>query len=90
MVILSPILLQVVTPLGIGPIQFGLVMLLSLCIAFVTPPVASNLFVAQTMSGLDVVGISKKAIPFLGVLIIAMVIVAFVPAVSVGILNLFG
>ncbi|MDE6454895.1 MAG: TRAP transporter large permease subunit, partial [Dysosmobacter sp.] len=89
MVILSPILLQVVAPLGVSPIQFGLVMLLSLCIAFVTPPVASNLFVAQTMSGLDVVGISKKSLPFLGVLVAAMVVVAFVPAVSVGIFNLF-
>jgi len=90
MVILSPILLQVVVPLGIDPIQFGLVMLLSLCIAFVTPPVASNLFVAQSMTGLDVVGITKKAWPFMAVLLIAMVLVAFVPAFSVGILNLFG
>ena len=90
MVILSPVLLQIVTPLGISPIQFGLVMLLSLCIAFVTPPVASNLFVAQSMTGLDVVGISKKALPFMAVLIASMIIVAFVPAVSVGILSLFG
>ena len=65
-------------------------MLLSLCIAFVTPPVASNLFVAQSMTGLDVVGISKKALPFIAVLIASMIIVAFVPAVSVGILSLFG
>ena len=89
MVILSPVLLQIVTPLGISPIQFGLVMLLSLCIAFVTPPVASNLFVAQSMTGLDVVGISKKALPFMAVLIVSMIIVAFVPAVSIGILSLF-
>ena len=90
MVILSPILLQIVTPLGISPIQFGLVMLLSLCIAFVTPPVASNLFVAQSMTGLDVVWITKRALPFMAVLIIAMAIVAFVPAVSLGFLTLLG
>ncbi len=90
MVILSPILLQIVTPLGISPIQFGLVMLLSLCIAFVAPPVASNLFVAQSMTGLDVVGLTKRALPFMAGLIIAMVIVAFVPAVSLGFLSLFG
>lgn len=89
MVILSPILLQVVQPLGVSPIQFGLVMLLSLCIAFVTPPVASNLFVAQSMSGLDVVGITKKSLPFLLVLFAAMIIVAFCPMFTVGILNLF-
>ena len=89
MVILSPILLQVVQPLGVSPIQFGLVMLLSLCIAFVTPPVASNLFVAQSTSGLDVVGITKKSLPFLLVLFAAMIIVAFCPMFTVGILNLF-
>lgn len=64
-------------------------MLLSLCIAFVTPPVASNLFVAQSMSGLDVVGITKKSLPFLLVLFAAMIIVAFCPMFTVGILNLF-
>ena len=57
---------------------------------FQTPPVASNLFVAQSMTGLDVVGISKKALPFMAVLIISMIIAAFVPAVSMGILSLFG
>ncbi len=65
-------------------------MLLFLCIAFVTPPVASNLFVAQSMTGLDVVGITKRALPFMAVLIIAMAIVAFVPAVSLGFLSLLG
>ena len=60
------------------------------CIAFVTPPVASNLFVAQSMTGLDVVGITKRALPFMAVLIIAMAIVAFVPAVSLGFLSLLG
>lgn len=90
MIIASPILLKIVTPLGIHPIQFGLLMTLSLCIAYVTPPVASNLFVAQTMTGLDVVGITKKMLPFMLVLVVAMAIVAFVPAVSMGILALFG
>ena len=59
MVILSPVLLQIVTPLGISPIQFGLVMLLSLCIAFVTPPVASNLFV-------DIINVFLRILNILG------------------------
>ena len=88
-IIVSPILLQIVTPLGIHPIQFGLVMTLSLCIAFVTPPVASNLFVAQSMTGLDVGGITKWALPFILVLFVAMALVAFFPMFSMGILALF-
>lgn len=89
-IIVSPILLQIAAPLGIHPIQFGLLITLSLCVAFVTPPVASNLFVAQSMTGLDIGGITKWAIPFILVLIVSMIIVAFVPMVSMGVLALFG
>lgn len=46
-IILSPILLAVVQSVGIDPIHFGVIMTLALCIAFVTPPVASNMFVAM-------------------------------------------
>lgn len=82
MVILSPILLSVVQPLGMHPIQFGMIMITALSIAFVTPPVAANLFVATTMTGLRMDRIVKKAIPFIAVLIIAFFIIAYCPAIS--------
>ncbi|MCI2106053.1 MAG: TRAP transporter large permease [Intestinimonas sp.] len=88
-VIFSPILLPVVTALGMDPVQFGLVMDLSLSIAFVTPPVAVNLFVATSMTGLDMLVIVKRAIPFLIAMLIAMFVVGYVPGVSMGLLNLF-
>lgn len=87
-VIFSPILLPIVTSFGMDPIQFGLVMTLSLAIAFVTPPVAANLFVATSMTGLGMVPIVRNAIPFIVVLFIAMVMVAFIPAISMGLLAL--
>lgn len=88
-VIFAPILLPIVQPLGIDPVQFGLVMDLSLAIAFVTPPVAANLFVATSMTGLDMMRIVRRAIPFIIVLFISMIMVGFIPAISVGILELF-
>ena len=88
-VIFSPILLPIVESLGMDPIQFGLVMDLSLAIAFVTPPVAANLFVATSMTGLDMLGIVRKAVPFIIMLAIAMFAVAYIPAISMGFLHLF-
>lgn len=87
-VIFSPILMPIVQAVGVDPIQFGLVMTLALCIAFVSPPVAINLFVANSMTGLDMMRIVKAAIPFIVVLIICMLIVSYVPVVSIGILSL--
>ena len=88
-VIFAPILLPIVQSLGMDPIQFGLVMDLSLAIAFVTPPVAANLFVATSMTGLGMLDIVKKAVPFIIMLFLAMVLVAYVPAISMGFLHLF-
>lgn len=87
-VIFSPILLPIVESLGMDPIQFGLVMDLSLAIAFVTPPVAANLFVATSMTGLDMLAIVRKAVPFIIMLAIAMFAVAYIPAISMGFLHL--
>lgn len=88
-VIFAPILLPIVESLGMDPIQFGLVMDLSLAIAFVTPPVAANLFVATSMTGLGMLDIVKKAVPFIIMLFIAMILVAYVPGISMGVLHLF-
>ena len=63
-------------------------MTLSLAIAFVTPPVAANLFVATSMTGLGMIPIVKRALPFIATLFLAMVIVGFVPGVSMGLLDL--
>ena len=87
-VIFSPILLPIVAAFGMDPLQFGLVMTLSLAIAFVTPPVAANLFVATSMTGLGMIPIVKRALPFIATLFLAMVIVGFVPGVSMGLLDL--
>jgi len=87
-VIFAPILLPIVAQLGMDPIQFGLVMTLSLAIAFVTPPVAANLFVATSMTGLGMIPIVRKAVPFIIALVIAMILVAFIPGITMGIFSL--
>jgi C4-dicarboxylate transporter DctM subunit len=87
-VILAPTLLAVVRQVGVNPIHFGLIMTLALAIAFVTPPVALNLFVGSSMTGISIDKITRAAWPFLIGLIISFFIVAYVPAISLAILGI--
>ena len=87
-VILSPLLLAIAQSVGINPIHFGVIMTLSLCIAFVTPPVASNLFVVMTMTGISMNKIVKATWPLIVALFIALFICGFEPKISMGLLSL--
>ena len=64
-VIFGPVLLGVVKQYGISTLQFGIIMDLALAIGFCTPPVCANMFVAQSMTGLPLLKIVKKGIPFI-------------------------
>ena len=89
-VIFSPVLLGVAEAVGVNAIQFGQVMNLALAVGFCTPPVCANVFVAQSMTGMPMDKIVKPAIPFIAVLILALLAVAFFPVFTVGVVNLLG
>ncbi len=89
-IIFSPILLTALRPFGVDPVHFGLLMTINLAIGFVTPPVAGNLFVASGMTGIPMDKIVRKALPFIVSMFIALLIVTYVPATSIGILKLLG
>jgi C4-dicarboxylate transporter DctM subunit len=89
-IIFSPILLAALRPYGVDPVHFGLIMTINLAIGFVTPPVAANLFVASGMTGIPMDKVVKKALPFIVVMFIALLIVTYIPLTSIGILRLFG
>ena len=67
--------------------MLALVMTLALAVGFCTPPVCANVFVAQSMTGLPMDKIVKPAVPFIAVLILALLAVGFVPALSTGLLG---
>lgn len=81
-IILTPILLPVVTGLGVDPVMFGVMMTANLAIGFCTPPLGVNLFVASGISGLKVEEITKAILPYFAVMFIVLLLVTFVPAVS--------
>lgn len=86
-VILTPILLPIVAGIGMSPIQFGIVMTVNLAIGFITPPYGCNLFFASAISNVSVVDIAKKILPMIGVMLIVLMALTFMPALSVGILD---
>ena len=81
-VIVAPILAPIVTSLGINGVHFGIIVVVNLAIGFVTPPIGTNLFIASSVSGLDVLEIAKKAVPFIVFFLVALLLITFVPALS--------
>lgn len=86
--ILSPILVPIVTAIGVDPVHFGIVMVSNLAIGFVTPPMGINLFVANSMTGVPVIEIAKKAIPFIIMFLVALIFITFIPQITLFLVNL--
>lgn len=80
-VILTPILLPVVTGVGVSPLHFGVIIVVNLAIGFITPPVGVNLFVASSVSKAKIEYIARTALPMLGLMILVLLIVTYIPEV---------
>ncbi|MBC8574892.1 TRAP transporter large permease [Yanshouia hominis] len=87
-IILTPILLPVVTSVGVDPIMFGVVMTANLAIGFCTPPLGVNLFVASGVSKLPVERIIKAIVPYFIVMAAALLLISYVPFISLGLPSL--
>lgn len=81
-VILSPLLLPIATEIGMEPVHFGVMMILNLTIGYITPPVGVNLFVASSIGKTPFEKVTKSAFPLLLVLLVVLLIVSFVPQLS--------
>ena len=80
--ILTPILLPIVTEIGMDPIHFGVMMVVNLAIGFVTPPIGVNLFVASSLSEIPIMQIAGKAMPMIGYFLVALLMITFIPGLS--------
>lgn len=87
-IILTPILLPIVTAVGVDPIHFGLIMTVNLACGFITPPYGINLFVASAISGESIENISRAILWPLLAMIICLLIFTYFPGVSLGLLHL--
>lgn len=89
-VILTPLLLPVAVEAGLHPIQFGVMFVIACEVGFQTPPLGVNLFVAGEIAKARLEEVSKGAIPFVIAESAVILLVAFVPALTLWLPSLFG
>ena len=88
--ILTPILLPVIVKLGIDPVHFGMILLTNLGIGLITPPVGPTLFVGCAIGKVTMEQVSKELWPFYGAMCFALLLVTYVPALSLWLPSLLG
>lgn len=89
-IILVPILLPVVTALGVNPIHFGIIMVLNLAIGFVTPPLGANLFMASQIGNIKFDDLARSILPWIMVMIGVLMLVTYFPFISLKIPQMMG
>jgi tripartite ATP-independent transporter DctM subunit len=82
LLICTPIFLPVVVKLGIDPVHFGMIMILNLGIGLITPPVGPTLFVGCAVGKVTMEQVSKELWPFYGAMCFALLLVTYIPAIS--------
>jgi tripartite ATP-independent transporter DctM subunit len=80
--ICTPILLPVVVKFGVDPVHFGMIMLVNLGIGLVTPPVGSTLFVGCAVGKVTIEQVAREIWPFYVAMIVVLLLVTFIPAIS--------
>jgi tripartite ATP-independent transporter DctM subunit len=90
LVIITPILLPIAHSMGIDPVHLGVVIVLALTIGVVTPPVGMSLFIVSDISGLPVGRIARSALPYIVALILALILVAYIPQLVLLLPRLYG
>jgi C4-dicarboxylate transporter DctM subunit len=85
--ILAPLMAPVAQQIGMDPIHFCVVMITTLGLGFITPPMGLNLFVMSGLTGVPIIDIARRAVPFVVTMVIVSIVVAFVPSLSLALLH---
>jgi C4-dicarboxylate transporter DctM subunit len=86
--ILAPLFLPVAVQLGIDPIHLGIIMVVNMELGMITPPVGLNLYVASGLARMGLTDVTKAAAPWILVVTVVLMIVTYVPAISLWLPNL--
>ncbi|MFJ6412302.1 TRAP transporter large permease [Terribacillus saccharophilus] len=81
-IIFTPLLIPVGVELGFDPVHYGMIIILTLVIGFITPPIGVNLFVASEISSLPIMKISKAIVPYIAVMVVALILVILIPEIT--------
>lgn len=85
--IFVPILLPVALSLNIDPIHLCVIMVMNIAIGLITPPVGANIYTACGITGLSFSKVAKACVPFLIASLVALLLVTYIPGISIGILG---
>ncbi|MEY8334810.1 TRAP transporter large permease [Lachnospiraceae bacterium 47-T17] len=88
--IATPILLPIATSIGINPIQFGIMVILNCGIGLLTPPVGAVLFIGSAVGKVQMERVVKATLPFYLCMIITLLLITFIPEISLLLPTLFG
>ena len=88
--IATPILLPIATSIGIDPVQFGIIMVLNCGIGLLTPPVGAVLFIGSAVAKVPMERVVKATLPFYVCMIITLLMITFIPAVSLWLPSVLG
>ena len=88
MILLAPLLVPAATAFGVDLVHFGIVLCINLTIAGVTPPFGSQMFVTTSVTGVTIEEYAKESVPYLACLIIALLLMTYVPGIVMLLPNL--
>jgi len=89
MIVMAPILLPAVMSMGVDPIHFGIIMVCNLALGMITPPFGVNLFVAAQIANIKYIEMIKWIVPYMLVIFCDLMLISYVPQISLFIPNLF-
>ena len=88
--IFTPLFLPIAVDLGIDPVHFGIIMVMNLCIGLCTPPVGTILFIGVGVANTTIEKVLKPLAPLFVAMVVALLLVTFIPALSLWLPRLFG
>lgn len=88
LLILAPLFHPIAVSLGIDPIHLGIVMTTNMEVGMITPPVGLNLYVAAGLTGMSLGQVTRAALPWMGVLIVALLLITYLPWLSLALVEL--
>ena len=86
-IILAPLMFPVIKAAGIDPIHFGIIMIVSAAMGFLTPPVGGSLFVGCGISKMSIEALSLAVLPYLLAMLLALVVLVVFPQISLALLG---
>ncbi len=89
-IIVTPILVPVLLNIGMSPIQFGAILILNCGIGLITPPVGGVLFIGSGISGVPIERLFKNTLPLLAVMVIVLLLITYVPAITLALPGVLG